>query len=55
MLFEKPVPSNMRLQIHPRSVTVDKMAGIFTKRIWQPYISNAVTQPTHCYNVQEIP
>jgi len=21
----------------PRSVTVDKMAGIFTKRIWQTY------------------
>jgi len=20
-----------------RSVTIDKMAGIFTKRIWQPY------------------
>jgi len=29
----------MRLQTLPKSVTVDKMAGIFAKRIWQPYIS----------------
>jgi len=36
MLFENPVPSNMRLQMQPKSVTVDSMAGIFAKRIWQP-------------------
>jgi len=36
-LFENAVPLNMRLRMQPRSVTVDKMAGIFTKRIWQPY------------------
>jgi len=36
MLFEKPVLSNMRLRMHPRPVTVDKMAGIFIKRVWQP-------------------
>jgi len=37
MLFENPVPLNMRLRIQPRSVTFDNVAGIFTKRIWQPY------------------
>jgi len=31
------VPLNMRLRMQHRSVTIDKMAGIFTKRIWQPY------------------
>jgi len=31
MLFENPVPLNMRLQVRPRSVTSEKMAGIFTK------------------------
>jgi len=36
MFFDKPVPSNMRSRMQPRFVTVDKMAGIFTKRIWQP-------------------
>jgi len=33
MLFENPVPcaiKNMRLRMQPRSVTVDKMTGIFT-------------------------
>jgi len=35
-LFENPVPLNMRLQMQLRSATVKKMAGIFTKRIWQP-------------------
>jgi len=36
MLFENPVPSNMPLPMQLRSaVTVDKMAGIFAKRIWQ--------------------
>ena len=28
---------NMRLRMQPRSVTVEKMAGIFTKHNWQPY------------------
>jgi len=27
----------MRLRMQPKFVTVDKMAGIFTKHIWQPY------------------
>jgi len=35
-LFENPVPLNMRLQMQPRSATVEKMADGFTKRIWQP-------------------
>jgi len=35
MFFENPVPLNMRLRTQPRFVTVDKMAGIFTKRMWQ--------------------
>ena len=30
MLFANPVPLNIRLQMPLRSVTVDKMAGIFT-------------------------
>jgi len=37
ILFENPVPLNMRLRMQFRSATVEKMAGIFTKRIWQPY------------------
>jgi len=39
MLFENPVPcaiKNMRLRMQPRSVTVDKMTGIFTNHTWQP-------------------
>jgi len=36
MFFENPVPLNMRLRMQPRFVTVDKMACIFTKRMWQP-------------------
>jgi len=36
MSFENPLPLNMRLPMQPRSVTVNKMAGIFAKRIWQP-------------------
>ena len=40
MFFENPVPSNMRLRMQPRFVTVDKMACIFTKRIWQPELGN---------------
>jgi len=43
MLFENPVPLNMRLRMRPRSVTADKMPGIFAKRIWQPYY------PSTCY------
>jgi len=39
-LFENPVPMLLRMQ--PRSVTVDKESGIFTKRIWQPYLSDMV-------------
>jgi len=27
----------MCLRMQPKFVTLDKMAGIFTKRIWQPY------------------
>jgi len=38
IIFENPVPLNMRLQLQSTSVTVGKMAGIFTKRIWQPYM-----------------
>jgi len=40
MLFENPVPLNMHLRIttHLGSVTVEKIAGIFTKRIWQHYL-----------------
>jgi len=29
------VPLNMRLRMQPRSDTVEKLAGIFTKHIWQ--------------------
>jgi len=38
MLFEKSVPLKYALT-NPayRSVTVDKTAGIFAKRTWQPY------------------
>jgi len=38
--FEKGysrIQCNMRLRMQPRSVTDDKMASTFTKRIWQPY------------------
>jgi len=38
ILFENPVPLNMHLRMHPRSATVEKMADIFTKRIFQPYL-----------------
>jgi len=39
-MFENPVPLSMNLRITtlPVSVTVEKLAGIFTKRIWQPYL-----------------
>ena len=30
------MPLNMRLRMQLRSATVEKMAGIFTKCIWQP-------------------
>jgi len=30
------VPLNMHLRIQPRSIAVDKMAGIFTRRILEP-------------------
>jgi len=33
MFFEIPVPLNTRLRMQPRLVTVDKMTGIFTKRV----------------------
>jgi len=36
ILLENPVQLNVRLRMQPRSVTVEKTAGIFTKRIWQP-------------------
>jgi len=36
ILFENPVPSTMRLQMRPGPDTVQKMAGIFIKRICQP-------------------
>jgi len=42
MLFENPVPLNMRLRMQPRSVIVNKLAGIFTKRIWQPSVQRWV-------------
>ena len=35
MFFENTVP--MRLRMQPKFVNVEKMAGIFTKRIWRPY------------------
>jgi len=35
--FENTVALNIRLRMQPRLVTVEKMADIFTKRIWQPY------------------
>jgi len=33
------IPCHMHLRIttQPGSITLEKMAGIFTKRIWQPY------------------
>jgi len=37
ILFENPVPLNMRLRMQLRSPAVEKMTGIFTKRIWQSY------------------
>ena len=37
MLFENSVPLNIRLRMQARSVSFDKMASIFTKRIWQSY------------------
>jgi len=37
ILFENPVPLNMRLRMQPRYHTAENMAGIFTKRIWQPW------------------
>jgi len=39
MLFENTMPLNMHLPITTQrgSVAVETMAGIFTKRIWQPY------------------
>ena len=37
MLFDSSVLLNLRLRMQPRSVTVKKMAGIFTKRIRRPY------------------
>ena len=37
ILFEDPVPLNMHLRMQLRSATVEKMSGIFTKRICQPY------------------
>jgi len=30
----------MRVRMQSRSVTVDEMPGIFTKRIWQPYVQS---------------
>jgi len=36
MFFENTVPLHMRLLTQSRFGTVDKMAGIFTKRIWRP-------------------
>ena len=49
------IPCHMHLRIttQPRSVTVEKMAGIFTKRIRQPQVQwswNAF--PTHCDTLQ---
>jgi len=39
LLFENHVPFNMHLRIKTQP-TVKKMAGIFTKRLWQPYPQN---------------
>jgi len=42
MFFENLAPLNTRLRVQPRSVTVEKMAGIFTKRAWQPYVKGTL-------------
>jgi len=36
--FKNPVTLTMRSRMQPtrKTVTVDKMTGIFTKHIWQP-------------------
>ena len=51
IIFENPVRLNMRLRMQLRSATVEKMAGIFTKRIWQPYHQRNPTKyiPTFSY------
>jgi len=49
MLFENPVLLNMRLRMQPRSVKVANMAGIFAKRIWQPYDDGATLTNTLLY------
>jgi len=58
MLFENPISLNMRLQMQPGFVTVDKMAGMFTKRIWQPQLKQKVAsftvrarEFTNCYKL----
>jgi len=48
IFFENTVPLNMRLRMQPRFVTIDKMAGIFTKRIWQPYIRSTWNWAKSC-------
>jgi len=44
MLFENPVPLNMRLRMQPRSVTFDRMASIFTKRTFPKFLSKGKTR-----------
>jgi len=46
MLFQNPVLINMHLQrtTQPGFVAAEKMAGIFTKRIWQPYKRKTIKQ-----------
>jgi len=43
------IPRHMHLRIttQPGSVTVEKLAGIFTKRIWQPN-PTVIRRPGYC-------
>jgi len=60
MLFENSVPLNIRLRMQARSVSFDKMASIFTKRIWQSYSDSSLESlivtgvESFCENVTEV-
>ena len=36
---------HLRITTQPTSVAILKMAGIFTKRIWQPYLQHERERP----------